>query len=80
MKYVIIHYNTPKLTLALLASLNKLGINKDIVIFENSNKLLLNANIDNNFWYSFFNNCGNSVRVRNIIELYTLIQPIFAAI
>ena len=24
-----------------------------------SAKLLLNANIDNNFWYSFFNNCGN---------------------
>ena len=25
----------------------------------NNVELLLNANIDNNFWYSFFSNCGN---------------------
>ena len=43
MKYVIIHYNTPELTTALLGSLLKNGISSNIIIFENSNKRLLNA-------------------------------------
>lgn len=43
MKFVIIHYNTAELTVALLASLLKNNIDKDIVIFENSDKKPLNA-------------------------------------
>lgn len=43
MKFVIVHYNTPKLTIALLASLYKNDITKNIVVFENSDKELLDA-------------------------------------
>ena len=43
MKIVIVHYNTPKLTIALLASLIKNGIKNDIIIFENSDSKPLNA-------------------------------------
>lgn len=43
MKYVIVHYNTPELTIALLGSLLKNGITDNIVVFENSNKRPLNA-------------------------------------
>ena len=43
MKYVIIHYNTPKLTLCEIVSLIKQGVNEnDIIIFENSDKEQLN--------------------------------------
>lgn len=43
MKFVIVHYNTPELTVALLASLLKNDIYKDIIVFENSDKRPLNA-------------------------------------
>ena len=43
MKIVIIHYNTPKLTIALLASLYKNNITENIIVFENSDKEPLNA-------------------------------------
>lgn len=43
MKIVIVHYNTPRLTIALLASLAKNGIDKDIIVFENSDYKPLDA-------------------------------------
>ena len=43
MKFVIVHYNTPKLTIALLASLYKNDITKNIIVFENSDKEPLDA-------------------------------------
>ena len=43
MKIVIIHDNTPKLTIALLASLYKNNITENIIVFENSDKEPLNA-------------------------------------
>ena len=76
MKYVIIHYNTPKLTLALLASLNKLGINKDIVIFENSNKLLLNANLYFNDIITIHNEKNEIINFNKEIEDFIKNQKI----
>jgi len=43
MKIVIVHYNTPRLTTALLGSLSKNKISENIIVFENSDKLPLNA-------------------------------------
>lgn len=38
MLFCIVHYNTPKLTTALICSINKFTKNADIIVFENSDK------------------------------------------
>jgi hypothetical protein len=70
MKIVIIHYNTPKLTISLLASLMKQNITNEIVIFENSDKMLLNA--EELFDYTLIDNSKNQVinfnnEIKNLI-------------
>lgn len=59
MKIVIVHYNTPKLTMALLASLVKNGIDKNIIVFENSDSLPLNA--QNVFDYDLLDNTQGQI-------------------
>lgn len=61
MKFIIIHYNTPKLTTALIASLHKIGIYKDIVIFENSDKYPLNADEIFDDIFTYHNETGSII-------------------
>lgn len=68
MKYIIIHYNTPKLTLALLLSLNKVGINDNIIIFENSDKNILSAESYFDGVQTLHNENGNIINFNDEIE------------
>ena len=76
MKYVIIHYNTPKLTFALLASLKKIGITDNIIIFENSNKKLLNAELYFNGVQTIHNENSEIINFDNEIQNFIKEQKI----
>lgn len=68
MKYIIVHFNTPKLTTLLCYNINKFDNKAEIVIFENSNKFpIIKDNLPSNV--KILDNRNNEIiKYENIIK------------